>query len=167
MQQDLIIMDIEKKPEEQPVVKQTKRKGAAHREIDANSTTVNDKGGEKKRKTVDWLGERLVEKLDRDHYMCIICFKRMSRGYASCHCNEDHQNISEEMKPFIVKAYINGKKVNEEVEDSKMGHEDKDKKSILKGGPLTQPPPQLMGDLKEEPTDLLDQKDGKSKKSKT
>lgn len=106
----------------------TKRKTsvATQRAMTQNdsTTTVNDRNGERKRKTVDWLGERLVEKLDRDHYMCVICFKRMSRGYASCHCNEDHQNITDEMKPFIVKAYLNGKKINDEFTDtSRLGSE--------------------------------------------
>ena len=99
-----------------------KKKGASQRTGSPNnSTTVNDKlPGERKKKSVDWLGERLVEKLDRDHYMCIICFKRMSRGYASCHCNEEHGNITDDMKPFIVKGYLNGKKVIEEMEIPKM-----------------------------------------------
>ena len=36
---------------------------------------------EKKKRSVNWLGERLVEKIDRDHYMCIICFKRILSSF--------------------------------------------------------------------------------------
>lgn len=82
---------------------------------------------EKKKRSVNWLGERLVEKIDRDHYMCIICFKRMSRGYACSHCLEEHQNITDEMKPMLLKAYINGKKVNDELIDLKIEQAEKQK----------------------------------------
>lgn len=117
------------------------------------STTVNDKTGDRKKKTVDWLGERLVEKLDRDHYMCIMCFKRMSRGYASCHCNEEHATVTDEMKPFIVKGYLNGKRVFEEMDVPKT----EEKKET-----------QQMGQMSQMKTETQEEsKDGKTPKKKS
>ncbi|ELP90816.1 hypothetical protein EIN_027050 [Entamoeba invadens IP1] len=80
-----------------------------------------EKTDDAKRRAVDWLGDRLMEKIDRDHYICIICFKRMSRGYACYHCIEEHQNITDDMKPLIVKLYMNGKRVKLEFSET---HED-------------------------------------------
>lgn len=156
----------------QPTTTKRKTGGATQRTMSPNNstTTVNERTGDRKRKTVDWLGERLVEKLDRDHYMCVICFKRMSRGYASCHCNEDHQNITDDMKPFICKAYLNGKKITDEFTDSSRLGGDKTKISASQSAKQTQAtqsqlpePPQSPHHEAEEVT----QKEGKGKKSRS
>ncbi|ELP87339.1 hypothetical protein EIN_095960 [Entamoeba invadens IP1] len=87
---------------------------------------VEDK--QRKRKAVDWLSDRLVEKIDRDHYMCIVCFKRMSRGYACSHCLEDHQDINSTIKSVLVSAYQNGQRIRDELEVMQEEETDKDKK---------------------------------------
>ncbi|EKE40312.1 hypothetical protein ENU1_095150 [Entamoeba nuttalli P19] len=117
---------------------------------------------ERKRRTVDWLGDRLVEKIDRDHYMCIICFKRMSRGYACCHCIEEHQDITDELKPYVVKAYTNGKKINDELMDMREEELEKEKRKQAE---------KAEKNLPETETTITGQppinKDNKTKKSKS
>ncbi|BFU20714.1 hypothetical protein EHI8A_029850 [Entamoeba histolytica HM-1:IMSS-B] len=117
---------------------------------------------ERKRRTVDWLGDRLVEKIDRDHYMCIICFKRMSRGYACCHCIEEHQDITDELKPYVVKAYTNGKKINDELMDMREEELEKEKRKQAE---------KAEKNLPETETTVTGQppinKDNKTKKSKS
>ncbi|EMD47064.1 Hypothetical protein EHI5A_051290 [Entamoeba histolytica KU27] len=120
---------------------------------------------ERKRRTVDWLGDRLVEKIDRDHYMCIICFKRMSRGYACCHCIEEHQDITDELKPYVVKAYTNGKKINDELMDMREEELEKEKRKQAEKAEKAEK------NLPETETTVTGQppinKDNKTKKSKS
>lgn len=69
-----------------------------------------------KKKRLNWLKERLAERIDRDHFLCIYCFKRMSRGYAATHCSEEHKGLTDEIKALIVKGYLNGKRYVEEMD---------------------------------------------------
>ncbi|EDR22356.1 hypothetical protein EDI_335120 [Entamoeba dispar SAW760] len=119
---------------------------------------------ERKRRTVDWLGDRLVEKIDRDHYMCIICFKRMSRGYACCHCIEEHQDITDELKPYVVKAYTNGKKINDELMDMREEELEKEKRKQAEKIESEKNLPETETTIPGQPPV---NKDGKTKKSKS